>query len=409
MKNSFTERDLLAHLLIQGGLNARLAEEKLSLSPKQFEHLWNRVIQKRYASRHLRMQEWQEGRKVYRALFPRRHGIPDALSYFQHAKSLQRTSQDRGFGKRVQQAGQLYLVLHSLPNETYAVHRLLDEYEAVYGDGEQLLTRGVIERALGFLTAYGVVERDELLYRLRPTFFETLSEYDMYNLSFFLHLLTATKDVTVPAYLALSAIETLERIEPVHFEQVMTPHGLLYEDLVVVINQAIAENRMLLVQIGHQPPVLFSPVSVFHDFEDGRKNVVGFTDTRLWSFRIDRLSAIQVTPSERTVYPFTQAFRIPTTARPQTVILQFHLETVSFAHQSKLRTRLERDTAHLQKKMVENADGWRFSCTICDPFATLPWLKSFGALVEIIEPVSLRERMIEQLQTMRRRYTEVRR
>ncbi|WP_312452082.1 hypothetical protein [Exiguobacterium sp.] len=143
MKNSFSERDLLAHLLIQGGLNARIAEEKLSLSPKQFERLWHRMIQKRYASRSLRMHEWQEGRKVYRVLFPNRHGLPDALSYFQHAKSLQRNSQDGGFGKRVQQAGQLYLILKSLPKDDYPVHRLLDEYEAVYGDGEHLLTRGV--------------------------------------------------------------------------------------------------------------------------------------------------------------------------------------------------------------------------------------------------------------------------
>lgn len=407
MKNSFSERDLLAHLLIQGGLNAWIAEEKLSLSPKQFERLWHRMIQKRYASKSLRMHEWQEGRKVYRALFPNRHGLPDALSYFQHAKSLQRSSQDGGFGKRVQQAGQLYLILKSLPKDDYPVHRLLDEYEAVYGDGEHLLTRGVIERALHFLIDYGVVERSGRLYRLCPTFFENLSEYGMYNLSFFLHLLTVTSDVTVPAYLALAALETIECIEPIHFEQVMTPHGLLYEDLVIIINRAITKNRKLLVQIGQQSPIEFSPVSVFHDFEDGRKNVIGFTDKRLWSFRIDRLSTIKVTTSERVIYPYTQAFRIPTAARPQKIILRFHLETVSLTHQSKLRARLERETAHLQKQIDVEANGWCFTCTICDPFATLPWIKSFGALVEIIEPSSLRERMIAQLQTMQKRYAEV--
>ena len=409
MKNSFSERDLLAHLFIQGGLNARLAEEKLSLSRKQFEHLWNRMIQKRYASRSLHLQEWQDGRKVYRSLVPRRHGLPDALSYFQHAKSLQRTSQDGGFGKRVQQAGQLFLVLKSLPDEAYPVHRLLDEYEAVYGDGEQLLTRGVIERALAFLNEYGVVERQGTLFRLLSPFFEDLSDQHIYELSFFLHLITATTTETVPAYLALSALETLETIEPVHFEQVTTPHGLLYEALIFEINDAIAKNRMIHVQIGHQPAVLFSPAYVFHDFEDGRKNVIGFTGERLWSFRIDRLAAIEQTNIERELHPFTQAFRIPTTARPETLILQFHLETVSLSHRVKLRARLERETSHLIKHIEDVGSGWRFSCSICDPFATLPWIKSFGSLVEILQPLPLRQRMVEQLQTMQTRYTEVER
>ena len=114
------------------------------------------------------------------------------------------------------------------------------------------------------------------------------------------------------------------------------------------------------------------------------------------TFKLERLQTARVLPEPYTIPDdfdpethLAHSWRIMTGDEPIPVILRFTPDAAPY-----IRER----TWHLSQQLEPTPDGGLcLGLTIAEPREMLPWIRSWGAQVEVIEPVWLRERVAEEM------------
>lgn len=176
--------------------------------------------------------------------------------------------------------------------------------------------------------------------------------------------------------------------------------------------EAIAEGwgKGHKVQIAYQPPngeAVRERVIAPYTLEptDAGIYVIGHDEAtgEIRTFKLERLQSAHVLPESYTIPDdfdpaayLKDSWRIMTGDQPAEVVLRFALEAAPYV--------IER-TWHLSQELEPGPDGGlTLHLSIAEPREMLPWIRSWGAQVEVIAPDWLRERVAQDLMDAAEQY-----
>jgi predicted DNA-binding transcriptional regulator YafY len=115
------------------------------------------------------------------------------------------------------------------------------------------------------------------------------------------------------------------------------------------------------------------------------------------TFKLERLQSARVLPDAYTIPEdfsaddyLAHSWRIMTGDSPTRVVLRFNADATPF-----IRER----TWHASQTLENHADGFlTLNLCIAEPREMLPWIRSWGAQVEVVSPGWLRDRVADELQ-----------
>lgn len=215
---------------------------------------------------------------------------------------------------------------------------------------------------------------------------------------------------------------SLERLAPrisQHLQQsadvmddIAQRHDPLYLQVLEKLTLAWAEGRKVRVWHRHEPTghiydYTFWPYFVEPYAIGQTTHVIGWREQpgAMRTFKIERIERIEllddhyVIPEDFDPREFlSSAWGIwYTESEPQEVVLRFH---------RRVANRVRETRWHRSEQVEEEADGsliWR--AKIAEPQEMMPFIRSWGADVEVVQPIDLREKMIGQVKRLMHIYS----
>lgn len=185
-----------------------------------------------------------------------------------------------------------------------------------------------------------------------------------------------------------------------------------YRDVIEQLIDAAAESRIVIIRHhsrrrGEDDEYRFQPFSL-EPYPDGNSiHAVGFCPdlAEMRTFKVERIQGVRVTderfekPSDFDIDAYTSgAWGIwgHGGRAPVGIMLRFS---------STVAERVRETLWHDSQVLEEGADGTLlFHASVAEPLEMYPWIRGWGADVEILEPKSLRDRMREEVGRMRTLY-----
>lgn len=157
------------------------------------------------------------------------------------------------------------------------------------------------------------------------------------------------------------------------------------------------------VQITYQPPNgesarerVIAPYTL--EATDAGVYVIGYDESsdEIRTFKLERLQTARVLPDTYTIPDdfdpetyLAHSWRIMTGEKPVSVVLRFNTDAAPYVRER---------TWHASQEIESEPDGGlTLHLCISEPREMLPWIRSWGAQVEVIAPDWLRERVAEEL------------
>ena len=135
--------------------------------------------------------------------------------------------------------------------------------------------------------------------------------------------------------------------------------------------------------------------------------VIGYDEasSEIRTFKLERiqtariLSDLYLIPEEFDPVAYLQnSWQIMTSDQPTEVILRFNADAAPYVRER---------TWHISQEIAsDSGEGLILKLSIADPREMLPWIRSWGAQVEVLEPTWLREKIAEDLKHAAELYRE---
>ena len=261
------------------------------------------------------------------------------------------------------------------------------------------------------------IDRDHYLMHVRLTLHESM------GLHLAARLMATRMDKQNPhAAAALRKLGlALEKLAPrvsVHLKasaQVMEDqaqrHDPVFLDVLETLTQAWSQERMVRLWHRHAPsgrvyeyefaPYFIEPYAVGQTM-----HVIGWCETlgAMRTFKLERIQRIELIPQTYTIpeefdarEKLADAWGIwYTDAEPVEVVLRFH---------PRVAGRVRETRWHRSEDVEEQPDGsliWR--ARVAEPQEMLPWIRGWGADVEVVEPESLRNKLTGETRQLAETY-----
>jgi len=187
-------------------------------------------------------------------------------------------------------------------------------------------------------------------------------------------------------------------------------HDPVYLEVLETLTRAWSQGRMVHLWHRHERGQVdeydFAPYFIEPYAVGQTTHVIGWREPpgAVRTFKVERIQRIELTARSYTIPDdfdprklLADAWGIwYTEAEPVEVVLRFH---------PRVAGRVRETRWHRSEQIEEQADGslvWR--ARVAEPQEMLPWVRGWGADVEVLEPEELRERMVGEARRMAETY-----
>jgi CRISPR-associated endonuclease/helicase Cas3 len=188
-------------------------------------------------------------------------------------------------------------------------------------------------------------------------------------------------------------------------------HDPVFLDVLETLTQAWSQERMVQLWHRHAPsgrvyeyefaPYFIEPYAVGQTM-----HVIGWREPpgAVRTFKLERIQRIELIPRTYTIpeefdtrEKLADAWGIwYTDSEPVEVVLRFHPRVVNRVRETRW---------HRSEDVEEQSDGsliWR--ARVAEPHEMLPWIRGWGADVEVVEPESLRDKLTGEARQLAETY-----
>jgi len=189
-------------------------------------------------------------------------------------------------------------------------------------------------------------------------------------------------------------------------------HDPVYLEVLETLTRSWSEGRMVHLWHRHESGRVyeydFAPYFIEPYAVGQTAHVIGWREPpgAIRTFKLERIQRIEmIKPSRTYIIPEDFDPRVVlqdawgiwyTEAEPVTVVLKFH---------PRVAQRVRETRWHRSEQLEDQADGsliWR--ARVAEPQEMLPWIRGWGADVEVLEPQELREQMMGEARRMAQMY-----